>query len=107
MYALTSRKGSIEPTVIEGVPVGANEVLLARDTMGRAGVDIGDTVTLRPADENGHRARSRRFTVTGLGVVPEVSGLGDASLGRGGLTFEGFESMPPKPTRSATFRWSS
>ena len=94
MYAFTSRKGLVTPTLLDGrPPAGDREAVLARDTMRRAGARVGDEVTLRLADpEQG--SEERRFVVVGEGVVPEVSGLAEAALGEGAwLTFEGFTSL--------------
>lgn len=69
MLSLVQFAGRVDPTMTKGRPPAADdEVALGRRTMDAAGVEIGDTVVLRPTGD-GTIGGPRTMTVTGEVVV--------------------------------------
>ncbi|MGH9247690.1 MAG: FtsX-like permease family protein [Acidimicrobiales bacterium] len=100
-------RGLVQPTVMDGrAPVGNDEVLLASHTLAILDKAIGDEVELSVmagipnSSTQGvtvPEPASARFRIVGLGVLPEISGVGDAVLGQGAMvTFSGLTAIAPQ-----------
>ena len=79
--------GTAPPAVVEGrVPTSANEIALGRRMMRRAGLEIGDTVTLSVAGSEFEREDTepvdQDLVIVGVSVTPI---LGESDFGEGGI----------------------
>jgi len=90
-FALDDQLGAPSPDVLEGRrPRAADEIALGTTTMRRAGVSIGDRVTVRAGDT------TTRMTVVGRAVFAKIGDNGQ--LGRGAqITFAGLSTLVPNP----------
>ena len=94
VWAMETLKGSITPTIAEGVwPVNEGEVALGGKTMRQVGARIGDTVQVRAGDT------VVPLKVVGKAIFPGY-GFGPGLAEGAGMTFSQLQAFFPKDERN-------